>query len=256
MAITLDSTTDGGTATATTLTFSHTIATNSYLVVGVGITAASSDYITGVTFNGNAMSRILFKDEGTEAQAWLYGLYVSAGVTANVVITSASSQSIRGGAISYTLASRSNATGNSSGNSTTPSGSVTTTIDNEWAVMVLSNNSGTADNSGLTGGVNRVSRANFAMYDTNAPKTPAGAVTFSNITIPSGRWAVALGSIVPGVLVDIPVTNDTNATTDSVVYGLGITPTDTNENTDSVSFATWENQPKSTAPTWTNQSKS
>jgi len=103
MAIALDVATGGGNnGGGTSHTFSHTC-TGSNLILFVSIgTNSSSDLITGVTYNGVAMT-LVDKQQGTSTNyAYLYYLINPTTGAHNVVISASSSTTIYSDSVSYT----------------------------------------------------------------------------------------------------------------------------------------------------------
>ncbi len=252
MAIAAPTTVNSFTDTGTTATHSITVAAGTKLVVGIGYGNAS-DFITSIVFNGNALTRDKYKTEGTEASCAIYSILNELATTGNLVITLNTTATFYTVSADYPLAGKTDATGEGSGNSTSPSGSVTSVTDNAWGVMMMANNGGADPGTTVSGGVARANGAGYGFYDTNAPKTPAGGITINGITIANARWATALIAIMPA---QVATASDSNVTTESVNYGITADYSDSNVTTDSLEFADWENASKSSSSGWSNQSKS
>ncbi|HYH69137.1 MAG TPA: hypothetical protein VD866_30870 [Urbifossiella sp.] len=175
------------TATATSLTYSHTCTgSNRVLLVGVFITS-SSDLVTGVTYNGVAMTRIGTVTQGSE-RSYLYGLVNPASGANNVVVTCSGSTSIFADSASYTGSNQlylpdATNTGNS-GSATSLAIATTTVNDNCWTVMFGRTSSSWSAGAGTT---IRGTPDTHNICDSNAAKTPAGSVT---LTLSCGSAAV------------------------------------------------------------------
>lgn len=185
----------GASAVATGVT-SHTFA---FTNVGgdiafVGdLTDAQADTITGITYNGIAMTRVnttTYPDTGF-ARSYLYYLLAPATGANNVVISFSSSRNSVSYAWSYSGAKQEapEANNTANGNSTTPSVSFTSVTNQAWATAWEANDSGAfTPDSGVTKRAEDDTRS-VAVID-RGPISPAGASTLSG-TIPSAfRWVV------------------------------------------------------------------
>ena len=185
---------------ANSMTWSHTVGagTNTCLVVEIGTyDTTSGDQCTGVTFNGEAMTKIAGVDGTAEGAKQYTSIWVkmSPAAGAHNVVASFS------GTIDYMFAFSKSYAGVSqtvdafatnSGSSTTPSVSVTTVADNCWVVgMTWSRASAPGASTNTT---NRVTAGgiNGASSDTNADQTPAGAHALNWTTNNGAWWAVAV----------------------------------------------------------------
>lgn len=171
----------GGTQLAgTSLTYSQTCTgSNLILFVGVGVESAS-DIVTGVTYNGVAMTRVPTNgfQTGNGESAYLYYLINPPTGAHNVVVSTNTSTDIRSSSASYVGsrqinqpdASNKNTLAGTPGSITT---SVTTTVDNCWLVSYCQSNSGAL--SAGTGTTSRNASATQSIGDSNGAKSPAGA---------------------------------------------------------------------------------
>lgn len=179
--IALDTSTDGGTGT-TSLTFSHTC-TGSNLILFVaadGNQTAGGNVLTGITYNGVAMTQVTGSPIA-KAGRWFYLFYLVGPATGahNVVISNPGSDYTAGSAVSYTGALQSgqpDATNTSQANGVTHNTVTVTTIkDNCWVVAA---SRGTANPVADSGTTIRVVMGNAcSLVDSNGPKTPAGGYT-------------------------------------------------------------------------------
>ena len=198
MAIAFDAATDGGNSATGTLTFAHTCTgTNRFIVVGfVGNTV---DDVTGVTYNGVAMSLIAKVLSDSTRYVYLYGLVAPATGSNNVVITTSSADTIIGGALSYTGVKQeaAEASGTAAGASTHPQASVTTVTANAWVVGILagSTNDDTTADSGTTFRAS-LTAARRKLADSGVPiATPAS--TPLGMTYTSAEWGCVVTSLAP-----------------------------------------------------------
>src|SRR5206468_8880082 len=90
MAVTIDSTSNGYQGYGGSLTYPHTVSgSNAYLVV-MGSARSFSDKVSGVTYNGQAMTRLYADALTASGQAvYIYGIAIGTGdgVAHNVVWT-------------------------------------------------------------------------------------------------------------------------------------------------------------------------
>lgn len=198
------------TNTGGNLTTSFTTAgTNIAVVVWALQTDSVNDRVTGVTWNGVALTRVgrqpFAASPGSDLEE--YVLVGAASGTHNVVITTSVGTSISYAGIiaSYTGVAGSNAT--STGNSlaqTSLMTSVTTTVDNSWTLLGLSAN-GTTHNAG-TATTRRIDVAatETAIFDSNAPITPPGSNTL-NVTSTSQNYIWGMVSLSPVVVPPAPI---------------------------------------------------
>lgn len=193
MAIALDAARNMASGSGSSLTYAHTCTGDDrILFVFVETAEPTTDYVTSVTYNSVAMTRIntVTFTNGGSARVYLYYLIAPSTGSNNVVITSSSSIAlIRGNAVSYTGASQ---TGQPDGNNTASgSGSsgtiaITTTADNCWMVFGQANNAAeptagsNATRRGTSGG------GGFGYFDSNGAITPAALFTMG--------WAVGGGN--------------------------------------------------------------
>lgn len=204
MAIAFDAATDGGSTTGTSLTFSHTCSgSNRILFVGVrGDTA--SDTITGVTYNGVAMTLIPSTKHNDGSNRWVYLFYLIAPATGanNVVVSSSSSVLINAAAVSYTGAKQSGvpdaSTKNSNASASSLATSLTTILDSCWTVLVGVSNTSQAAGTGATRRTISGDTA-FAMHDSNGGISPAGSTSMT-ITANSGGINTIMVSFPPSTL--------------------------------------------------------
>lgn len=182
--IAVDAATNGGDTTGTSLTFAHTCTgTNLILFVGVnGHTA--SNLITGVTYNGVAMTQIASSPIQVPADRYINLWYLIAPATGahNVVISASGSAYIAGAAVSYTGVIQTSPIdvdgSNTVASANTLSKSLTTTVDNDWAIMI-----GVAGGGVRYAGLGTILRidggsgTNWGLFDSGINLSPTGSKT-------------------------------------------------------------------------------
>lgn len=196
MAIAYDNSTDLGFSAGTTLTAAFTTGTGSerYLLVGI-LTFDVLDLVTGVTYNGVAMTRLAASPSDVADGEWsyIYGLAAPATGANNVVVT----KSLAGGgtvaaAIAYTGCSPVSQPDNSANptaltGQTSITATLTTNADNCWLVGFF------RTGTNMSAGANTTLRANAGgsptclFVDSNAAKTPPGS--YSLITTFASSFA-------------------------------------------------------------------
>ncbi len=206
MAIAFDAASHGK-VSATSLTYSHTC-TGSFRILWVGVYInTNTDDVTGVTYNGVAMTRAnSLLVAATATSNYLYYLVAPATGANNIVVSCGSSRRIVSTSSSYTGAKQTGqpdaqGTNDSAGFVTSRAVSVTTSADNCWVVMSQSGNSNgniPAAGSSTTSRVTEVDAgiAGMGFFDGNAPKTPAGSSTL-NTTMSSDYVGSNIASFAP-----------------------------------------------------------
>jgi hypothetical protein len=187
-------------APGTSLTWSHTCSgSNRILFVGITI-LSGSDLVTGVTYDGVAMTRVatIVETGGTQT-LYLYALVNPATGANNVVVSVSSSITIRATSASYTGARQSgipDASGTKTTASTTSQAlAVTTVTDKSWMVSFAI---GTSDQPAASTGVtSRQSATNRALGDSAADITPAGSYSMTWTSPTSTNMAVVQASFAP-----------------------------------------------------------
>jgi len=189
MAIAYDNASSARNSGSSSLTFSHTVSgSNRILVVQA---AGGGQTVTGVTYNGVAMTQATFN--GVSPIYFLYTFYLIAPATGsnNVVITGSAvlwSLALSGGAISITGGHQTaplGATNTGQGLSSAPSISITTTTNNSW---IFDTAAVTA--SGLTlnvaNGQTKRYNTTFTQAGSTLLKATAGAQTVGYTNVMAG----------------------------------------------------------------------
>jgi hypothetical protein len=180
MAIALDAATNGGFDGTSSLTFSHTCSGSDRVLFVGFVWSTSDDDVTGVTYNGVAMT--LVAKNLTGMNRYLYRLVAPATGANNVVINTTNGHTIFAGAVSYTGADAtqpSSATTNSSASGATSLlTSTTTTVDQAWVVLLEGSFNGNPEPGAGTGATKRAADSSFGtwgFFDSGAAISPAGS---------------------------------------------------------------------------------
>lgn len=196
---TVESTSQGTTEAATSLTVAHTITDANYLRVWV---STDNQTISGVTYNGVTMVAIAEKANVPQnLKVALYGLINPAVGTHNIVITMGASSHISGGGVSFTDVDTGNPTDGVSagaiGSSTAPSDTVTTTIDNTVLMDVVGTIiNTTAFAQGPLWTVNSQVNAASRPGASSTRKVLVPATVIDTYTIsPTGAWAILIAGV-------------------------------------------------------------
>lgn len=204
--IAYDATGSGGTASGTSISFSHTCSgSDRILFVGVSVRGISGrDSLTGVTYNGDALTLVDKSLNTVDADRYTYLYYMIAPDTGahNVVVSVSETAAITGVSQSYTGAHQSGQPDSFNDNSVNSASSITTSTttvqDNSWLVSVC-----TVKNIGLAEAGTGTTRRNTAspvtsMGDSNGAKTPAGSHSMQWVRAEGGEnFTVVLASFAP-----------------------------------------------------------
>ncbi len=207
MAIAFDSSTTSTNSGSATLTFGFNNVAGNALIVAFTANKLVIPAITGVTYNGVALTASVNSPQNPPAdvtvKVYYYYLLNPATGTNNVVITfTGTCDGISANALSYSGVGSFPQDTSTTGTGTTGTLTVTTTIDNSWIVGCFRNNS---DGNGSAGsGTTR--RSNIAgqnaVYDTGGALTPTGSYSI-NSTFGSTVYAGVGMSIAPPVPVTV-----------------------------------------------------
>lgn len=246
---------------------------NRILFVGVTISQTGSTVtVTGITYNGVALTQVNTSAASTNRRADLWYLIAPATGANNVIVTLSGIPDgfFNAGVGSYTGAaqgSQPEASGvsgvpNASATTTTAK-SLTTLTDNAW--MVACAVDGAAANPVIDAGsffrlsvYNRTGNG-YELYflDSNGAKTPVGSYSIGYTHNSTGSDIVA--AVIRPNDVSFSISDTALQVTDSasVVTGYAVTVSDSETTTDTaVAKIGWNGESKSTAPTWTNEPKS
>jgi hypothetical protein len=134
-AIAFDSS-DAGGSTGTSDSFSLTTSADSDIYVCVGVFAPSGDDITGVTSDGNNLTRLSYKTSGIIAN-YLYEITNQSAGSHSIIVSSSNTDSLYHTAMSYTGADTSVVSSNvqnASGNSSTPTIGIVIAGAGSWVI--------------------------------------------------------------------------------------------------------------------------
>jgi hypothetical protein len=182
----------------TSQTFSHTCTgTNRLLFVGA-FNQESSSTVTGVTYDGVALTEIDHSSQTSNSVSLWYLIAPSTGASDVVITRSTSTNALVGVAVSYTGCLQSGVpdsdnTGGS-GSGTTLTIATTTVEDNCWITGIFRNNSGVNVASSNTTMRNASS---IAMGDTNGSQSPAGSHSIGTTWSGSDRNVGVVASFAP-----------------------------------------------------------
>lgn len=194
----------GANAHQAVMTFSHTIADNGNMILFYIEIGHISMPVTGVTWNGDAMTSLINYDGSNGGYTRIWYLINPDVGTHNIVATSANADHWHVGiAASYSGALQSGVPDASdtlaaNGSTTSVEKALTTVADNCWIIFAINTGSGLA----LTMGDNtyqRDSESGFSaleFLDTNAAQTPAGEKTMA-FTCSSQYTAGVIASFAP-----------------------------------------------------------
>lgn len=204
MAISLDTSTNGGNATATSLTFSHTCSgSNRALFVSIDTdTADNTDYVTGVTYGGVAMTRIgTFQSQG-QGGTYFYGLLNPSSGANDVIVSLSSSKSVYANAASYRGVRQTGLPDSTNQDAADPTTSLTvnttTVADKCWIVSCAGRKFGSgATISAGSGLASRQINGPSAIGDSGGVKSPAGAYGSAWDLSGSTGLCVIVASIAP-----------------------------------------------------------
>ncbi len=201
---------ESGGGTSHTASFTVDAGTNSCLVVSCN-GDATSDFVTGATYNGNAMTLEKKQAPGDAGDYWSYIFTLAGPATGahDVVISASSSCNIRAGAAQYDGVDQGDCSDANGSNSVAGFGSdltvnITTVTDNS---LVVGHICGYAGGGDLTAGSNTTRRQKdtyptWAILERNAATSPAGATsiaaTFAGSSLGMSGVAIALKPFVGG----------------------------------------------------------
>lgn len=176
------------------------------LLVGISVNETTTDKISGVTWSGNAMTRIAnVIGSATGVQVAIYGILSPTTGLANFVASKVSSCSMDALGVSYTgtrtdlLPSIINTASLTASAAGSLAASVTPTTDNCWTVAMCCNNF--ADGMTVDGGhlirVDDVGGSSRAMADSNGTVTNGVSNTTTFTRSGTGDWGLAVVVVEP-----------------------------------------------------------
>lgn len=244
---------------ASSLTFSSPNVSGNNKIGIVGVLVQTDLSITGITWNGVAMTFIAGKTDAATSERveqW-YIINPTAGVTNVIISRTGSSNALIGAALYYSSAKQSaQPDANTTDRQTTGTYAVNlTTIADQAVILMVSRG---ASGNTFTAGANTTIRVQASIVvSESSVKTPPGSYAM-NLTCSSQEINSVLGSFAP--FTDSITVTDTETASDSVSYAFSTTPTDSMTAADTVSTNSpkWKNIQKSDSSTnqWNNVPKS
>lgn len=190
--IQFDASTNGGSATATSLTFSHTVSAAANAVLFVAVKGSTSDVITGVTYGGVSLVQVGKALATSSGYVYLYFLNAPASGANNVIISASGSITILGAAASYVNAIQGviDASGTNTFNSFSSlsdfGATVTVVAQNSWMVYVTGNTGGTPSAGSSTTQLQVAS--GFGFWHSNGPKNTGANSLYARVA-GTQNWA-------------------------------------------------------------------
>lgn len=182
MAIAYDSSANAGNTSTASLVYSHTC-TGSDLVLVVFVKVFNtSDLVTGVTYNGVSMTKILSGQDADNRWSYTYTLAGPATGTNNVTVSLSSATFVGSTSQSYTGCSQTgipDASASLNTSSTTVTTTLTTIADNCWLVGSYNGGRVYTAGSGTTVRQSNTSADFLNSFDSNGAKTPAGSYSLA-----------------------------------------------------------------------------
>lgn len=206
MAIAFDATTTSSLGSAvTSITFSHTC-TGSNRILFVCTANNGGANVTGVTYNGVAMTNIWGAlSNGAPSKSYLWYLIAPATGANNVVVSLSASVSVIAKVVSYTWASQTWQPDSNSSNwpttTTSFTASTTTVADNSWLIMCGMGRNANAITAGANTTIRSPIEALLAwlfVLDSNSAQTPAGSKSM-NVTSASQEFTGIMASFSPSI---------------------------------------------------------
>lgn len=264
MAIAIDTSASLGNVTDTSLTAAYTTSgSNRILFVAAFDFTTSGNQITGVTYNGVALTQIeSAQDDGSDQFVSFWYLVAPATGSNNIVISASSSVLIYGIAASYTGVDQLTPI-NVSGVATTASAasiskSLTTTVDNTWTVAAVMAPSGTYS-AGAGTFLRQANASNTVIVDSNSAITPAGSTSLTANISPNATNAMIMAAFNPvgaGTTTSTSTTSTSSSTSTSTSTSTTSTSSSTSTTSTSTSISTSTSRSTSSSTSTTSTSSS
>lgn len=201
MAIAYDNSGSDAAVVVSTRTWSYTVGVGTNRLLLLGIYSGADLSTSTVTYAGVSMTYITGQTQPNGERISMWYLYNPSSGANNVVWTSAGGSTTVGmQAVSYSGVSQSgfpDAQSTASGTSLTSNFSLTSVADNAWQTLMMVAARPYSSSSGLT--VRQNAGFGVLILDTNAAKTPAGAVNVSTTQTQSNDWGGIFVSFAPAV---------------------------------------------------------
>jgi hypothetical protein len=170
-------------------------------IVGCGVPVA--DAITGVTYNGQAMT-LIGKQTSNEASGgryeYLFYILAPATGTHNVVISLSGSEVIYATVATYSGVKQTTpdaSTTNSAAGATSVTTTLTTVADNCWTFLTGRTNQTQTAGTGCTARGTTNGDGGYNLYDSNGAVTPAGSHGMTITTASSSFYGMVMASFAP-----------------------------------------------------------
>lgn len=200
MAIAFDAANNGTLNNTNNISWSHTCSGSNRMLFVV-CSALSGDEITGVTYNGVAMTQVAKVASWSPSYFYLYALQAPATGTNTVEVTTATSNYKSGCSVSYTGVNQSTtldniATHQVNSQASPYQRSLTSVADNCWHLFAVGTNGGalTAQQTFRAGDT---SSPYTCVEDNNSPKTPPGSVTLGWTSGSTNNYGSVIASFAP-----------------------------------------------------------
>ena len=203
MAIAFDASGSSYAASANPITFNHTTSGSDRILYVDFYQTATGDNVTGVTYNGVAMTRINTQVGGTQ-RIYSYALVNPTSGTNTISIANTGGNTYWIDSTSYTGANQVTPTIQNTGynaSATSLTVSVTTTADNSWLHGFYDSSNqpqSVGTNTFFRGGVNSF----LGAIDTNSAQTPAGSKSMQITSVLASEQLMVLSVITPASTVN------------------------------------------------------
>lgn len=203
--ISRDATSSGKTTGQTSVTVSHTCSGSDRLLL-VGVADQGGDTVTGVTYNGVAMTQIAKKIRGAIEYGYVYALLAPATGTHNVVVSrSNSSFDLAAMCASYNDVQQGGFTTgdgfdkvtNNASSTQNATATITTLNAYAWTFLLFSNGGQSAISAGSGSYDLSVGQAGGAIYDSNAPINTPASHSMSVNTGSADDWYTIIVTFAP-----------------------------------------------------------
>lgn len=176
----------GASISSTTQTTPMTISTTADRLLLVGVLGdATTDYVTGVTFNGAALTLVDKQNSVPGSVYWqyLWALLAPSSGTHNIVVTASTSTQLSTFAASYTgvlQTGQPNVASETSGTGNPYTMGLTTTLAGSWTAGFVNASVGLIDSTGFTTrSADTIPVFGVSLGDSNGPHATPGAVTMA-----------------------------------------------------------------------------
>lgn len=268
MSIAYDTSASGTTASGSSITHSHTMATGTAGIIFFFVHCQTLASISSVTYNGDATTLLTswtITGFSADRYAAIYYRVAPDTGTHDVVTTFSGTTNGSCQSVSYLGALQSGipdalgSTGSGNvNNSTVSSSSPSSVADLSWKIFWFLSATGThSASTGSTGRTINLSNSGISsVFDSNSAITPAGTYSMEVSVSGSTNYAYIMFTFAPFIYSHTQLDTITISEPTLVAYNTrNVSNTDTISITDSYSEPEWINGGKSST-TWTNQSKS